>query len=316
MLPAEVEAIREELGKLYVQVQDEHIAALERTAGDPTQRRYRARLNEQAQAITQALDELDVQAERWASTRLPEVYQIGAMDAAAKTGQPYRWSAIHREAVAEIASDTYSDLLSATRFVRREVKAFVRLAARQGAAAAVIGGQTPTQAGRDLARLLSQRGVKAIRYSNGARHTLADYSDTLLRTQVALAHNRGVINHSRAAGVRYFAISDGLACGWSVHNDGDLAAGSVRTVEEVVAFPISHPRCARAISPLPLVKTAEEARKARQFSDEESQALAAAERERAKVRTVSGRLTTRERDRRATLRRREARLAARARRVS
>jgi hypothetical protein len=58
-----------------------------------------------------------------------------------------------------------------------------------------------------------------------------------------MAHNLAVINHSTASGVRYFAISDGLGCGWSAHNDSDLAAGSVRTLEEVSSYPISHPRC-------------------------------------------------------------------------
>jgi hypothetical protein len=130
-----------------------------------------------------------------------------------------------------------------------------------------------------------------------------------------MAHNLAVINHSTASGVRYFAISDGLGCGWSAHNDSDLAAGSVRTLEEVSSYPISHPRCARAISPLPLVTTPDEAKAARQYLPEEQARLASAERERAKVRTVTGRLTARERDRRAALRRREARLQARQRRV-
>jgi hypothetical protein len=314
-LPPEVKAVADRMADAYREVQENQLSELQRIAADPNQARYRARLTEQSRAVSQALDEVDTQAQRWASTRLPEVYQAGAESAAAATGKPYTWTKIHTEAVAEIAAETYSDLLKATRFVRRDVKRFVRAAVRERTNAAVIGGRTSTQAGRDLAKLLEDRGVKAVRYKNGALHTLRDYTDTSIRTAVALAHNRGVINHSIASGVRYFAISDGLACGWSRHNDGDLAAGSVRTAQEVASYPISHPRCARGISPLPLVTTPEQAKAARQYTPEEQERLAATERERAKVRTVTGRLTSRERDRRAALRRREARMKARQRKV-
>jgi hypothetical protein len=313
--PPEVDVIREELARAYTQVQDGQLAELQRIAGDPNQARYRARLSEQSRAVSSALDEVDVQARRWASTRLPEAYQIGAESAVAATGKPYTWTAIHTEAVAEIAATTYSDLLSATRFVRKDTKRFIRAAVRERTNAAVIGGRTSTQAGRDLAKLLEDRGVKAVRYKNGALHTLADYSDTVLRTSVALAHNNGVIRHSTASGVRYFAISDGFGCGWSTHNDSDLAAGSVRTLEEVTGYPISHPRCARGISPLPLVTTPEEAKAARQYSPEEQERLATAERERAKVRTVTGRLTAREKQRRERLRARQRRLVRRSRNI-
>jgi hypothetical protein len=313
--PPEVDAISEELARAYREVQANQISELERIAGDPNQARYRARLTEQSRAVSQALDETDLQARRWSATRLPEAYQLGAKSAAAATRAPFAWSQIHVEAVAEIATTTYSDLLKATRFVRRDVKRFVREAVRERTNASVIGGRTSTQAGRDLAKLLEDRGVKAIRYSNGALHTLRDYSDTVLRTSTAMAHNLAVINHSTASGVRYFAISDGLDCGWSAHNDSDLAAGSVRTLEEVSSYPISHPRCARTISPLPLVTTPDEAKAARQYLPDEQERLASAERERAKVRTVTGRLTASERDRRAASRRRESRLKARERKV-
>ncbi|HEV2121247.1 MAG TPA: phage minor capsid protein [Chloroflexota bacterium] len=316
MQPSEVDAIRDELARLYTEVQTHQIAELERIAGDPNQHRYRARLTEQGKAVTQALDEVDVQAQQWASRRLPEVYQLGAMEAAAQTAKPFSWTEIHRDAVTELATDTYGDLLKATRYVRRDVRDFIRRAARERAAFVIIGGETSTQAGRRLAKLLEDRRVAAIRYANGSRHTLGDYSDTVLRTKVAMAHVMGSINASREAGVRYMMCSDGAACSLYSHTDGPLASGLVAPIEVAQAYPLSHPRCARSWSPMPLVKTPAEARAAMTVPEEERQALAAAERERAKVRTVQGRLTARERQRRERLRARNARLAARQRRLT
>ncbi len=309
-LPPEAEAVREELERAYREVQAQQIAELERIAGDPNQRRYRARLEEQGRAVAQALDEVDVQARQWASTRLPEVYQFGAMEAAEATGRPYAWTQIHREAVAEIASDTYRDLLASSQFVRRDVKRFVREAVRARVNYAVIGGETSTQAARRLTRDLRERGVKGVRYSNGALHTIEDYADTVLRTQVAKAHNFGVLNHGRASGVRYARASDGLDCGLQSHQGSPKVAGMVFPLDTALSYPSSHPRCARSWSLEPLIRTDADAAAARQYTPEEQEHLALEERERARTRTVTGRLNQRERARRARLRARQERLRA------
>jgi hypothetical protein len=309
MHPPEVDAIRDELASLYSAVQQQQIAELERIGNDPSQRRRRARLNEQAKALTQALDEVDIQAKTWASTRLGAAYQIGAMEAAQATGQRYTWTQIHTAAVAEIASRTYDDLLAATRFVRRDVKRFVRSAVRARTAEAVIGGRTATQAGRLLRGDL--RGIAAIRYANGARHSLGDYSSMVLRTTTGQAYVQGTINASAEAGVKYMECIDGPACGLSAHNDLELANGLVLPIDVANSYPLAHPNCARSWTPRPLVSNDAEAKAARRYSADEQQRLAEEERARAEVRTVEGRLTARERDRRSRLRAREARLEKR-----
>jgi hypothetical protein len=326
--PPEVQALADELTSLYTNVQTELLDQLETIATDPNQRRLRQRLNEQLRAIEQALDEVDVQARVFLSRRFPEVYQFGALEAARATRRPFVWSQLHTDAVAEIANSTYSDLLKATRYVRRDAKRFIRAAVRERTAMAVIGGQTATQAGRKLAKTLSEQGIKAVRYANGAKHTLRDYADMVARTETALAYNTGTLNAGQEAGVQWFYVTDGLDCGWSSHQDLDLAAGTVRSAEECADYPISHPRCARGFSPVPTVTNAREAEAARQYTPEEQLRLAAEERERAKTYTVQGRLTQREKDRRAGMRarerdrrerlrarERERRLAARQRRV-
>jgi hypothetical protein len=313
--PPEVQAFANELTSLYARVQTELLVKLEAVATDPNQRRLRQRLNEQLRAIEQALDEVDVRARVFLSRRFPEVYQYGALDVARATRRPFVWSQIHTDAVAEIANRTYDDLLKATRYVRRDAKRFIRAAVKERTALAVIGGQTATQAGRDLAETLGEQGIRAVRYRDGSRHSLGEYADVSVRTSTALAYNTGTLNAGQEAGVQWYHVTDGMDCGWTTHRDTDLAAGTVRSAEECASYPISHPRCARGFSPAPTVTNAREAEAARQYAPEEQQRLAAEERERAETRTVTGRLTARERQRRERLRARERRLAARQRRV-
>jgi hypothetical protein len=313
--PDAVGALADELTALYRNVQTDLLDRIEAIAADPNQHRLRARLNEQLRAIEQALDEVDTQAKVYLSRRFPTIYQIGAVEAARATRRPFVWSTVHTDAVAEIANETYDNLRRVTQFVRRDTLRFIRMAVRERTAAAVIGGQTATQAGRDLAKTLAENGVRAVRFANGTRHTLADFSDMAIRTSTALAYNAGTLNAGREAGVQWYHVTDGLDCGWSSHQDTDLAAGTVRSAEECAAYPISHPRCARGFSPAPAVTNAQEAEAARQYVPEEQLRLGAEERERARTRTVDGRLNRSERDRRERLRARERRLAARQRKV-
>ncbi|MFF3565364.1 hypothetical protein ACFYXS_35500 [Streptomyces sp. NPDC002574] len=66
-----------------------------------------------------------------------------------------------------------------------------------------------------------------------------------------MAYNAGTLNRAREAGVLHMEVFDGADCGWTSHQDPDKATGTLRTVEEAAAWPISHPRCGRALGPLP-----------------------------------------------------------------
>jgi hypothetical protein len=46
-------------------------------------------------------------------------------------------------------------------------------------------------------------------------------------------------------------VFDSAGCGWTSHKDTDKATGTLRTVEDAAAWPISHPRCGRAFGPRP-----------------------------------------------------------------
>lgn len=309
--PPEVDAVRAELQVLYEQVWSDLSAQLADLAADPLRREaLRRRLRGLQASVEQAMAELDVHAREWLSGRFPAVYQLGAMEAAAATGRPFTWAAPHRAAVQVLAADTFDDLLAATRFVRRDTKRFVREAARQRTAASVVGGDTAVKAGRDLAGLLEERfgarGPAAVVYRNGARHGLADYADTVIRTRTATTFTTGTLNQSAAAGVQFMECSDGAGCGLSSHDDPNIANGQVFPIDVANSFPLAHPRCARAWLARPDITHPAAAARADRFTDSERQQAAADERARVAA-APSGRLR-RQRSTPAT--RRTARRAA------
>lgn len=61
----------------------------------------------------------------------------------------------------------------------------------------------------------------------------------------------GTLNRSREAGVRFMEVFEGPGCGWASHQDPDKATGTLCSIEEAAAWPISHPRCGRAFGPRP-----------------------------------------------------------------
>lgn len=91
-----------------------------------------------------------------------------------------------------------------------------------------------------------QNMVKGKIYADGQRHNLASYSELVMRAAAQRAHNVAVAN---ASGAQWFDIIDGPDCGWSSHDDRERADGSLRSLEEVLAYPIAHPNCQRRIEP-------------------------------------------------------------------
>jgi hypothetical protein len=69
-------------------------------------------------------------------------------------------------------------------------------------------------------------------------------------TESGNAYNRAAIAGYRESGlVTQVRVYDGPDCGWSSHDDSDLAHGSTRTLNEAQATPLSHPHCQRAFGP-------------------------------------------------------------------
>lgn len=73
---------------------------------------------------------------------------------------------------------------------------------------------------------------------------------TIARTETAMAYAHSSVGGWRDSGrVDKVIIFDGPDCGWGDHDDGDLANGSIRTLDEYEANPIAHPRCVRSAAP-------------------------------------------------------------------
>lgn len=88
-------------------------------------------------------------------------------------------------------------------------------------------------------------------YHNGARMPVRARAESATLAKSGVAYNSGTLNRAREAGVQWVEIFDGAGCGWTNHRDTDKAAGTLRTVEDAAAWPISHPRCGRAFGPRP-----------------------------------------------------------------
>ena len=227
-------------------------------AEDPARFARRARLAQMRSEIEARLADVDNQARTWLSDQFPTAYRLGA-----ETVGPFRWTAIDTRAVTILATDSFSELLAATDGVSESTKALIRELAKRQALLTVTTDRTATQAARELRRLLEQRGIFAVRYRDGSRHGLADYSDMLLRTKTGMAHNAGLLNAAKRAGAQYVEVFDGFGCGWTSHADADTANGTIRSVEEAAQHVLSHPRCQRSFGPRPDVSTEREALQAR-----------------------------------------------------
>lgn len=81
-------------------------------------------------------------------------------------------------------------------------------------------------------------------------------SRVIALTESANAYNLGQLEgYKRSGVVTKVRIFDGADCGWTSHDDGDKANGTVRTLESAQAYPTSHPNCQRSWAPVPLAQT-------------------------------------------------------------
>ena len=65
----------------------------------------------------------------------------------------------------------------------------------------------------------------------------------IARTELALIDQEAATDRYREAGIKAVEVFDGPGCGWTSHDDGDVANGSIRTINQAEAQPLSHPNC-------------------------------------------------------------------------
>lgn len=233
-------------------------------ASDPKKWRQARKLREAQRAIEAILDDLDAQAQRWFSNEFPEIHALGVNAGAAELGIPAAaaWSTINQEAVAQLASEGFGDLLKATRSVRRTTKTLIRKILADEILQKMIAGDTAVAAARRARRIIERNGIYAVRYRDGSLHGLREYTNMAVRTKTAVAYNTGVLDSQTGQGIVYWEVFDG-DCGWTSHDSRPTANGKIVTREEGLMYPIAHPACRRSfgarpdLNPLPVVKPPE-----------------------------------------------------------
>jgi hypothetical protein len=274
--PAELEALSDSLRSAYELAWAAIKAEQDAIAADPAKFTRQARLRELRAAVDDRLDQVDETARAWLANEFPNAYRFGAESAAASLGETFRFTTIDTDAVTILAQDTFDELLAATNGVSDSTKALIRTLGKEQALLKTAAGKTVTHAARDLRRLLEAKGIYAVRYADGSKHGLADYTDMLIRTVTAKAHNAGTLNFGRQAGTEWFEVFDGFDCGWGSHADADKANGTIRHADDCAANSISHPRCQRAFGARPDITTPTEARTAEPSTTAEQRADQAA----------------------------------------
>lgn len=89
--------------------------------------------------------------------------------------------------------------------------------------------------------------VKGVGGQLGLADLFGSRAQTIALTETATAYNASASAAYRDSGlVDEVLVFDGPECGWTEHDDPDLADGSTRTLDEADDYPVSHPNCQRA----------------------------------------------------------------------
>lgn len=250
---AAIAAIEDPLLKVYAKAWQDILDLQQEIAADPAKWRRRRRLAELLRAVEDKMAALDATTREWATTELVRPYALGASAGAVELGQSAAavWTMLPEEAISRIATDTLNELLKSTRHVRRTTKALIRSIAKDEILSKLVRGDTAVQAGRRMAQILADKGIHAIRYKDGSRHGLKEYSEMLVRTKTAEAYNLGAIEAQEALGIEFWECFDGYGCGLTYHQDPVKALGRVVDRETALRYPVSHPNCRRAYGARP-----------------------------------------------------------------
>jgi hypothetical protein len=85
----------------------------------------------------------------------------------------------------------------------------------------------------------------------GLRDMFGARAQVIALTETATAYNAtSLAGYADSGLIDRVEVFDGEECGWTDHDDPDLADGSSRTLEEAEEYPISHPNCQRAFGPV------------------------------------------------------------------
>lgn len=266
--------------RAYREAADDLARQLKRIEEDPAYWRRKGRLAQLQKVLAARMDEANGTLASWLTAEFPQAYQLGATAAAAVLDNSFGWSVFHTQAVESLAADTFEDFLGRTQYVNRQTKALLRDIGGRLSRLTVTTDRTARGAARELVReAIGRHGIAEVIYRDGSRHSIAEWAEVALRTKTAVAYNEGTFNWSTESNVTYYEVFDGPNCGWTYHEDPELALGKIVTESEAREFPIAHPNCRRSFGPRPDVRSEKGvARAARSTTPEQREAQIAADR--------------------------------------
>jgi hypothetical protein len=239
-----------------------------------------ARLAKLRAAVQRLQGVVDENGKVWLRQAMPLAYTEGGVAAVTTigAGDEFAWTQPHVEALQRMIGGAYDDLLHASQEAGRTSAGFAERVRRAvaGLPAQLIAQRTPGQAGRQIARELADGGLTGVVYKDGSRFGVDHYVGMVARTNTALAYNDASFLEYQDAGVKYLEVFDGPSCGWRSHDDSDKADGTVRPIDDCIAFSIAHPNCQRAFGARLDVASKSEARQAVSLRTDAQRADAAA----------------------------------------
>lgn len=198
-----------------------------------TRKRTQAVKDQLVRPVLGSIDDLDSEFRQFFSDDFRKLYASGAREA----NPQWKPSRGDVDFVKGLSDENFALLARNNEFARRSVRRTIP---------SLVDMPRP-----DAITIARRKPIKGMRYSNGAIHEFGEYGELTIRAAAARSYNMGFLKASEAAGRTVVLVSDGPDCGWSSHDDPELANGKIATIEEAQEFPIAHPNCVRSFSAAP-----------------------------------------------------------------
>jgi len=183
-------------------------------------------------------------AESWAATDLPLIYREGALtmlDNADRPDTVFAWTDQHRAAITGLSAQYYTDVMARIQETLRRARVFLRAVQD---VARNVGSRV------SISQLRREHPLDTVVYANQARHPVDAWALTAVTWQTVTTANTAACRTALDdLGVQYVEVRDGAQCGWESHDSEDKADRTLRTVQDALAHPTSHPHCVREFLP-------------------------------------------------------------------
>jgi hypothetical protein len=248
----ELEAIANQLGTVYRQAETDILRILAK--GNISEWKG-AFLRTQLRQVDSILSGLETASREWAETHIPNLYMhnLHIVDAAARLDLPM--TAIHQEAIAQIARTVVEDLDHVTGGVGRAVRDAYREATLQGISTGTGQGETRREVSKRIIGDLKERGVTGFTDKAGREWAMADYADMAARTTTREASWQGTANRMLEVGLDLVEISEHAeSCELCAPWQGQVVSMTGETegyptLAEAEAEGFGHPNCVHDILP-------------------------------------------------------------------